>query len=463
MKSFQVIIVGAGPGGYVAAIRCAQLGLSVAIVEKQHIGGVCLSEGCIPSKALIHAGNFFQRIKIDAPLMGIVTQKPSLEFSTLQIWKNKIVDQLTSGIKDLLKKNKIKVIEAEASMDGPHQILVNNDSGREIINFDSLILASGSREAELPALPFDHTNVISARDALSLKNIPSTMAVVGAGVIGLELGQIYSRLGTKVTILESQNDWLPDIDNKLKDLLNRRIKADGIALHTSVQVLSYDHKANSLLYRHAGQNHSLQASRILIAVGRIPNSDGLNLESLNIALTPDHFIQVNPYLQTTIPHIYAIGDVTGAPMLAHRASRMGIIAAENIAGRNSLFDVKSMPNVVYTHPEIATVGINEKEAISRGINVKTAFFPFSANGRSLTLNQSSGMVKLISDKSDVLIGAQIAGEQASELINECSLAIELGATLKDIEETIHAHPTLGETLMGASEAARNMAIHIFQK
>ncbi|MEM0952072.1 MAG: dihydrolipoyl dehydrogenase [Cyanobacteria bacterium P01_H01_bin.74] len=482
----DLIVIGGGPGGYTAAIRAAQLGQSVILVEKEAIGGVCLNWGCIPSKALIQAGKQYEKM-CQASQVGIVTADIQIDMKQMQAWKNGIVDRLTQGVKQLLSANGVTVLSGEACFQSPHSLEITESNGQKLTRTAKhSIIATGSSPIALPHLPLDHQVVLGSREVLSLQHVPQSLAIVGAGVIGLEIATLYAKLGTQVTLIEQQDRLLPALDDDITRLLKKALKHQGIALHlsSSVQgctVVSPDAGAQLTVADTAkntgsakGRNKSatttINAEKVLVCVGRKPNTEALNLSAANLSSNAAGFIETNHWLQTATASIYAIGDVTGGPLLAHKASREGLIAAEQAAGKARTAKTCVMPAVIFSDPEIAFVGLSEKAAKAYGYAVKVGKFPFAANGRALTLPMSkdtagkehTGMVKLITDaKSNAILGAQCIGADVSEIISEITLAIEMSATADDLALTVHAHPTLSESWMEAAEAVENNAIHIF--
>ena len=466
IESSEVVVIGSGPGGYVAAIRLAQLGKEVTVITQDKIpGGVCLLSGCIPSKALIEAAKRWEIVQ-NSKSMGILSENPSLDFKSTQNWKNKIVQQLGQGVSQLLQGHRIRVMQGRASFSTSHQLKVETEQGLREIRFEQAIIATGSASRELPDLDFDHEFILSSEDILQLQEIPQSLLIVGAGYIGLELGQVFAKLGSKVTIIEAMEEILPELDEEILRPLKRKLKASNIEIKLKTQIQNCEKKNQKLkitLRSENAQPESLEADKILIAIGRSPHSKNLGLEALGIEVDSKGFITVNEKCQTMLSHIYAIGDVTGGMMLAHKASRQGIVAAANIAGHPDAFD-NIVPAVIFSDPEIAYVGLSEKKAKSQGLQILTGTFNFAANGRALTLEENTGLVKIIAEKvSKRIIGAQMCGPHVSDLIAELTLAIEMGARLEDLALSIHPHPTLSEAVHEATESAMGMAIHQLQK
>lgn len=457
----DVLVIGAGPGGYVAAIRAAQLGKSVLVVDKAELGGVCLNRGCIPSKALISAAHQYELVN-HAASVGISAENVSIDFNKVQEWKNGIVKKQSGGVGMLLKGIKVQVFHGEALFINEHEARVFNDNETARYRFNHCIIATGSRPIELKAFPFGG-RIISSTEALSLKEIPKSMVVIGGGYIGIELGQTYAKFGTKVTVLEGSDSILPGFEKDLTQLVARNLKKLNVDIVTEALAQSSEQtdKDVTVTYTVKGEEKKITADYVLVTVGRRPNTDGdLSLELAGVEVGERGLIKVNEKCQTNVPHIYAIGDIVPGPALAHKASYEAKVAAESIAGLPSAVDYKVIPAVVFSDPEIAGVGLSETEAKEKGINVVVGKFPYGANGRAQSMNATDGFVKLIGDKdSGLLLGGFVVGAEASNLIAELTLAIEMGATLEDIALTIHAHPTLGEITMDAAEGALGHPIH----
>jgi len=457
----EVLVIGAGPGGYVAAMRAAQLGKEVILVDKAELGGICLHDGCIPSKALIHASSFMQEIR-EAKSMGIDVGKPKLDPKQLQKWKEKIVKDLTSGIEHLCKKLDIQIVKGSAVFESSTRVKINNNPDVEAIEFDSCIIATGSQPRQLPFANFDGKFIISSNEALKLETIPKYLVVIGGGYIGLELSVHFAKLGSRVTILERGERIVKRMPKDISEVLTKRVEELNIKVLYNTEAKKVG--KHSLTIATKGKSSILKAHKILVAVGRVPVTKPLALGKTKVELDDHGFIKVNDTMKTSDPNIYAIGDVIGNPMLAHKASRQGKVAAEVIAGVNTAFDNQCCPAVMFTDPEIATVGLDVTQAKEQGYEVIIGKFPFSALGKAYTQNKKQGFTKLIFDKkSEVLLGAQIIGGNASDMISELALAIEMGATQQDIAVTIHPHPTFPESIVEAAEAAKNAAIHIFKK
>jgi len=458
----EAVVLGSGPGGYVAAIRLGQLGKETVLIEKEKLGGVCLNIGCIPSKALIRVAKLKQRVEA-AKQIGLEVTGVNVDFEKVQTWKQGVVDRLVSGIDYLLKGNNVKLVKGTGKFIEAHQLEVKSTTGTEIIEAKDIIIATGSRYFDLPTFKFNGTSIISSTEALSLQQIPKKLGIIGGGVTGLEMGTMYAQLGTKVTIIEMLDQLLPGTDIDLVRIVERSLRKLGIEYHVKSKAKEFrDGKIYATL--EDGKEGVFDVEKVLVTVGRRPNSDEIGLEKVGVQTDSHGFIQVNKKMQTTLPGVYAIGDVVGPPMLAHKASKEGIVAAEVIAGMSSEADFHAIPGVIFTDPEIATVGLTESQAKEKGYDPIVGKFPFTALGRALLAGETEGFAKIVADKnSDLVLGVHIVGSEASDLISEAALAIEMGATLEDIGLTVHPHPTLPESVMEAAEAAKGKAIHILQK
>jgi dihydrolipoamide dehydrogenase len=457
----DTLVVGAGPGGYVAAIRAAQLGQKVTIVEKGNLGGVCLNVGCIPSKALISAGHRYETAKHSDDI-GITAENVTVDFSKVQEWKQSVVNKLTGGVGGLLKANKVDVVEGEAYFVDEHTVRIMDDKKSQTYKFNNCIIATGSRPIELKT--FKYTDrVIDSTGAINLKEIPKKLIVIGGGYIGTELGTAYANFGTEVTILEGTDEILGGFEKQMSAIVKRRLKKKGVNIVTKAMAKGVKETETgvTVTYEAKGKEETVDADYVLVTVGRRPNTDELGLEQAGIELTDRGLIKIDNQCRTNKGNIYAIGDIVEGPPLAHKASYEGKIAAEAISGEKSVIDYLGIPAVVFSDPELASVGYTEKEAKDAGYEVNAAKFPYAANGRALSLNETDGFVKLVTRKEDgLVIGAQVAGANASDVISELGLAIEAGMTAEDLALTIHAHPTLGEITMEAAEVALGMPIHV---
>ncbi|MGF7047484.1 dihydrolipoamide dehydrogenase [Paenibacillus sp. DS2015] len=458
----DTLVIGAGPGGYVAAIRAAQLGQKVLIVDKSTVGGVCLNRGCIPSKALIAAAHQYESAQHGAAF-GVTAENVKVDFGKTQEFKNGVVKKLTGGVAGLLKGNKVEVFNGECMFISETEARVFNDHESPRYRFKNCIIATGSRPIELKPFPFGG-RIMSSTEALDLPEIPKSLIVIGGGYIGAELGQMFSKFGSKVTIIEGLESVLNGFDPDMTKMVVKNMNKTGVEIITNAKAESATQtdKDVTVKYSVGGESKEVTADYLLVTVGRRPNTDGeLGLDLVGIEMTDRGLVKVDHQGRTNFPHIFAIGDIVAGPALAHKASYEGKVAAEAIAGHPSVVDYKCIPAVAFTDPECASVGYTEKEAKDKGYKVVVAKFPFAGNGRALSLNSPDGFVKLISEEgTDLVLGCHIAGLEASNLISELSLAIEMGATLEDIALTIHAHPTLGEIVMEAAELALGNPIHM---
>jgi dihydrolipoamide dehydrogenase len=469
MKKFDAIVIGAGPGGYVCAIRLAQLGKKTALIDRDALGGTCLNWGCIPSKALIHAGHVYETIQHSAEEMGIKVKGVDLDFKKLQTWKNGVVQKLTGGIAGLCKRHGIEVFMGTAEFKSPRQLEVTmvDSKKKETLEFDRAVIATGSDSASIPGVVVDHKVIVTSKEALNLPEIPKKMILIGGGVIGLELGSFYSMLGTEVRVLEYASQILPGTDADLVKVVEKSFQSRGASIHTNFKVSSATVKGKKATVKGTnsnGKEESFDADIVLVATGRRPFSQFLGLEKAGLKVDQRGCIPVNRSMQTAVPHLYAIGDITPGPMLAHRASHEAVIAAAHLAGDSKAqVDYRVIPAAIFTEPEIASVGISEAEAKAKGLNVKVGKFPFAALGRALSNNRSDGFCKVIGDaKTNDLLGVHIVGPEAGNLIAEGALAIEMGASVEDLTLTIHTHPTYPEAIMEAAESYYGHAIHVFQ-
>jgi dihydrolipoamide dehydrogenase len=450
----EVVVIGSGPGGYTAAFRAADLGKKVIMVERDTIGGVCLNVGCIPSKAYLHAAKVVDEAS-EMSEHGIDFGKPKIDSKKLLAWKNSIVTKLTGGVKSLAKVRKVEVMSGDAKFISDHEIEVTSKDGKkEKVKFEQAIIAVGSRPVKLPFLP-DDPRIIDSTGALELEDVKCNMLVIGGGIIGLEMATVYNTLGAEITIVELMDQLIPGADSDVVAPLYKRIKARYKNIYLKTKVTKVEAKKDGLYVTFEGEgapDKPEKFDRILSAVGRRPNGDQTDAGKAGVKVDERGFIAVDKQMRTNVPHIFAIGDVVGNPMLAHKAMPEGRIAAEVIAGFKCHFDAKCIPSVAYTDPEIAWVGVTENEAKAKGIKYGKGVFPWAASGRSLSIGRSEGLTKLIIDESTHrVIGAGIVGTNAGELIAEVGLAIEMGCDVEDIALTIHPHPTLSETVALAAE------------
>ena len=461
----KVVVIGAGPAGYVCAIRLAQLGQEVTVVEKEYVGGTCLNVGCIPSKAMIAAGSLLHRTH-EAAAMGITLKDVKLDVAKLVEWKAGIVGKLTGGIGVLLKNHKVGLVMGTASLQDKNTVVVKSKDGTQTLKCDDIVIATGSIPIEIPGFAFDEDKVWSSTGGLRPKKIPEHLVVIGGGYIGLELGMMFKKLGSKVTVLEATAGALPGQERDCVKVIERSLKKQGIELLTETFAQGYEHKGGKSHVRIKTKKgeETIVCDQILSTVGRRPYSAGLGLEKVGLAIDAKGFLQVDKHMRTKVPNVYAIGDIAGQPMLAHKGSKEGLVAAAVIAGQKEEYDARCVPAVIFTAPEMASVGLTEDQCKEKGIAYKTGSFPFAASGRAMSLMETEGMVKMIVDaKTDEILGVHMVGPEVTELIAEAALAIEMGATAEDVARTIHAHPTLPEAMMEAAEAVHGMAVHIYQK
>ncbi|MBX7149636.1 dihydrolipoyl dehydrogenase [bacterium] len=461
----DLVVLGAGPGGYAAAFRAADHGLKVMLVDTEaNPGGVCLYKGCIPSKALLHAAKVVNEAR-HAKEFGIEFSEPKVDAAKLFSWKNEVVKKLTGGLGQLTKQRKIEFIQGQGSFLNSKTLQVAKAHGGIVeVNFKNIIIATGSRPHTLPGWPYESENILNSTGALSLGQIPPTLLVVGGGYIGLELGSVYAALGTKVTVVEALDSILAGADSDLVLPLKRKLDSEmEIILKTKVGFVKESGDGVTVSLDGAEGVKERTFHKVLVSIGRKPNSTGLGLENTQVKVSSKGFIEIKPNRETDEPGVYAIGDVAGDPMLAHKASHEGFAAVESILGEVSVFEPKAIPAVVFTDPEIAWCGLTESDAKAKGIEVEIARFPWAASGRATSLGRSDGVTKLIVDpKTELVLGMGLCGPGAGELIAEGVLAIEMGATVSDLALTIHPHPTLSETVMEASEVFFGHATHLYR-
>ena len=458
-RTTQVLVVGSGPGGYTAAFRAADLGLEVTLVERyERLGGVCLNVGCIPSKALLHAARVIAESE-EAGEFGIGFSEPDIDLDKLRGWKDDVVAKLTGGLGGLAKQRKVEVVKGTAKFTSDRTVDVDGTS----IAFECCILAAGSSAARLPDLP-DDERIVDSTGALDLEDIPERLLVIGGGIIGLELGGVYDAIGSAVTVVEMTEQLIPGCDRDLVKPLSKRLseRFEGILLATKVESIEAGGDGLEVRFDGEGAPDSQTFDRVLVAIGRRANGDRLGLEEAGVEVGANGVIAVDEKRRTNVPHIYAIGDLTGPPMLAHKASHEGVVAAEVIAGRDVVFDPRAIPSVAYTDPEVAWTGLTETEAVASGTDYEKASFPWAASGRALSIARPEGVTKLLIDpESRRVLGAGITGINAGELIAEPTLAVEMGADAEDVGLTIHAHPTLSETVMFSAEIAEGTVTDIY--
>ena len=471
MSEIQVdaVVVGSGPGGYVCGIRMGQLGVKSVVVEKESPGGVCLNVGCIPSKALIHAAKTFEKMGKSADMGIAIASKPTVDMAKMQAWKDGIVNKLTSGVKQLLKANGSEYARGTATLErgaNGFRVLVDGQEGKRIFLAKNLVIATGSRPIVIPGFEIDQKRVLDSTGALALDHVPARMVVIGGGYIGLELGTVYAKLGCKVTVVEALDSILAGMDKDCVRVVAQKLRKMGVEVLTSARAKGWTDKGDlAVVAVDTGKGEAqIDTDCILVSVGRRPNSENLGLDKLGVATDKRGFITVNNQQRTNVGGVYAIGDVSGGMLLAHKASKEAEVVAELIAGHQAAMDVRTMPAVVFTDPEVATTGMTEDDAKQAGRDVKVGKFPFAALGRAMSVNDTDGFVKVVADATtEEILGLHAVGNGASDLISEGALAIEMGAVLQDMALTIHPHPTLSEALMEAAAAARNEAIHIVNR
>ena len=451
MPDYDLIVIGAGPGGYVAAARAADLGMKVACVDKGWLGGTCLQVGCIPSKALLEATHRWAELQDGLDDQGIQVGELKLDLAAMMGRKNKIVDTMTKGVGALFKGKGVDYIVGSASLAGGGRVVVD---GAGDLNGERILLAMGSSPVELPDLPFDGKHILSSTEALSLDSVPGRMVVIGAGAIGLEMGSVWSRLGTQVEIIEFMDAVLPGADAEISQQVQRTLKRQGMSFRLSTRATGADIDGDGVKLHLAGQEgkkSTVECDCVLVAVGRRPQTDGLGLEAAGVERTERGFVTVDDDYQTTADGVYAIGDVTPGPMLAHKAEAEAVAVVERMAGMGSSVNYEAIPNVVYTHPEVASVGLSETAAQEAGHQVRTGKYLFRANARAHSINCIDGFVKVVADAgTDRLLGVHIFGPQASHLIAEAVVAMEFRASAEDLARTVHAHPSLSEVVREAA-------------
>jgi dihydrolipoamide dehydrogenase len=466
MNSIELVVIGAGPGGYPAAFLAADLGMEVAIVEKEiNPGGACLYRGCIPSKAFLHVAKIIREAK-HAKAFGIEYNEPKIDVNKLRDWKQSVVRKLTGGLGQLARARKIKYFQGEASFINSNTLRIKKaDGSSEELSFQKAILATGSRPTVIPDLP-KSPDIWDSSAALELENVPENLLVVGGGYIGMELGTVYHELGSKVSVVEMTPGLLPGADRDLTDVLNKRVKSLFAKIMLETKVVKMEGSKNGITVTFAdkeGNGFKEEYNKVLVSIGRRPNWENLGLENTKVKVTPRGFVEVNDQRQTTDPSIYAVGDIAGDPMLAHKASHEGRVAVEAIAGKRVAFEPRAIPAVVFTDPEIAWCGLTEMDAAKTGLDVTVVKFPWAASGRALTLDRTDGLTKLIIDpKTQRVLGVGIVGVGAEEMIAEGVIAIEMGAVAQDLKLSIHPHPTLSETIMEAAESLDGHSTHIYK-
>ena len=473
-KQYDVVVIGSGPAGYVAAIRCAQLGYKTACIEKwlnhenKHVhGGTCLNVGCIPSKALLDSSHKFLETQKNSIVHGIKVSNISIDVPKMISRKDKVVNQLTQGVRSLFTANKVDSVNGTGKLVATDKVVVTAPDGseKELIA-KHVILASGSVPVDLPPTPIDQETIIDSTGALEFQEVPSHLGIVGAGIIGLELGSVWARLGAKVTILEALDEFLPDVDRQIAKEAKKLFIKQGLDIKLGTRVIGSKvskgaKKTVTVEYTGTGENQKVEFDKLIVAVGRRPYTEALFSDTVDLELDERGFVQVNKHCATNIANVYAIGDVVRGPMLAHKGMEEGVMVAERIADKKTQVNYKLVPSVIYTHPEIAWVGQSEEELNAEGVDCKIGTFPFAASGRALAANDSEGLVKLLADaKSDRILGCQIIGASAADLLQQIVIAMEFSASAEDIGLTMFSHPALSEAIHEAALAANGHAIHI---
>ena len=460
----EVVVLGAGPGGYTAAFRAADLGKQVVLVEKYGaLGGVCLNVGCIPSKALLHVAKVITEAE-EIAHHGVAFGKPKIDIDQIRVWKEGIVAKLTGGLAGLAKQRKVQVVHGTAKFTSPNSISVETRDGSETITFDNAIIAAGSSVARIPGFPYDDPRIIDSTGALELQDVPKRMLIIGGGIIGLEMATVYDALGSKISVVELADGLIPGADRDLVRPLHKRIEKRYEAIYLKTKVSKIEAQKNGLKVTFEGEKvpEPQLYDRVLMAVGRRPNGRDIGTEAAGVVVNERGFIPVNKQMRSNVPHIYAIGDIAGEPMLAHKAVQEGKVAAEVVAGHKSGFDALTIPSVAYTDPEIAWMGLTETQAKAQGIEYEKANFPWAASGRALSIGREEGFTKLLLEpQTRRILGAGIVGANAGELIAETVLALEMGADMEDIGLTIHPHPTLSETVGFAAEIAEGSITDLY--
>lgn len=458
MKEFDVVIIGGGPGGYVAAIRGAQRGASVALVERGRLGGTCLNRGCIPTKALYYSAKALTGAK-KAAAFGVSTGDITFDLAKAVERKEEVVDKLVGGVGQLLKGNGVEVIAGTARLESKNTVAIDTEDGQKTIKAKSIIIATGSEPAMIPAFNIDRENVLTSTEILNLTEIPESLLIIGGGVMGCEFATLFANFGTKVTIVELMSTILSSEDKQVVRVIAKRFKTLGVDVHTSVTVESVEVGEGDSVTTTLVGGESFMTEKVLVSIGRSFNSGGLRLEPVGVELDRGRVV-VNERMETSVEGVFAIGDVTGGILLAHVASVEGEVAIDNALGKSAEMDYSAIPGGIFTDPEIASVGLREKDAIEKGIEVKVGRFPYAACGKALTMNETEGFVQIVSDpETDVVLGSTIVGAHATDLLGEVALAVKTGAKVQDIIDTVHAHPTLPEMVLEAAEDIHGVAVH----
>ena len=467
MKTYDAIVIGAGPGGYPCGIRLGQLKQKVLVVDKEYAGGVCLNWGCIPSKALISAAHTYEKAKQNP--MGIKADNVTIDPNQLQEWKGGIVKKLTSGVSQLLKGNGAELLMGAARLTSPNTVEVTKaDGSKESFKADkAVVLATGASTIEIPTFKFDGKKIIGAREAVSLREIPKRLLVIGGGIIGLELGMVYQKFGSQLTVLEALPGILNGVDADCAKVVERRITKHGGTIHVGAKALGYETQKDGSLavaFEKDGKRDTVVVDVVLVAVGMRPNSKGLGLEEVGVKVDQRGFVPIDKQGRTSVAGVYAVGDLSGPPLLAHKATKEGEIVAEVIAGHKAAMDWVTMPGAIFTDPEIATAGLTEAEAKAKGLDVMVGKFPFAALGKAMAVGDTDGFVKVVADKkTKQLVGVHIVGPDASTRISEAALGLEMAAFREDLSLTVHPHPTMGEAIMEAAAHAMGHAVHIMNR
>jgi len=462
-KKYELAIIGGGPGGYVAAIRAAQLGKKVVLVEKDRLGGTCLNYGCIPAKYLLHETKLYREIQESKNLQGPVKEL-KCDWQRVQKEKNEVVEKVVRGVEFVLKKNGVELVKGIGFLKSERQVVVKTQEEERILEAEKIILATGSKPTKLPFLAPNGKEVVTSQEALEFESIPRRMLVIGAGAIGLEIGSIYQRLGSDVTILEIMPSILPGSDKEMVKRLQRILKLNGLKIQTQMQIESAQIKEGAVSLQgtclETRSRFEFEAEKVLLATGRKPDSEVLAEKDFQALLDAQGFFSVNSFLETGIPGVYAVGDMIGGKLLAHKASHQGILAAENAFRAKREMDYKALPWAVYTEPEFSSIGLTEEEAREKTAGIKVGLFSLQASGRAMTMRAQEGMVKIIADEKDKVIGAHIIAPSSSEFISEVTLAMSKGLRIQDVSSSIHIHPSLSEGVMEAALKAEGKAIHI---
>ena len=460
----EVVVLGAGPGGYTAAFRAADLGKQVVLIEKYAaLGGVCLNVGCIPSKALLHVAKVINEAE-EVAHHGVTFAKPGVDIDKIRSWKESVIAKLTGGLAALAKQRKVQVVHGTAKFSSPNSLAVQTAEGEKIITFDHAIIAAGSSVARIPGFPYDDPRLIDSTGALALQDVPKKMLIIGGGIIGLEMATVYDALGSKISVVELADGLIPGADRDLVRPLAKRIEQRYEAIYLKTKVTKIEAKKAGLQVTFEGDNapEPQLFDRVLLAAGRRPNGREINAEAAGVVVNERGFIPVGKQQRSNVPHIFAIGDIVGEPMLAHKATHEGKVAAEVIAGHKASFDALTIPSVAYTDPEISWMGLTETQAKAQGIACEKASFPWAASGRALSMGREEGLTKLLYDPATMrILGAGIVGSNAGELIAEAVLALEMGADMEDLALTIHPHPTLSETIGFAAEIAEGSITDLY--